>query len=104
MDQTLMRGPMSYSEHQDYHPIVDELVFYVTQWYGDGEGKTATNREAQTLLTFGLAFEVDDSRYWRAVKHLAESSLAEVMDDTVALMDTLTYMKEAGVVTNKALL
>ena len=31
MDDSLLRsGPMSYQQHQDYHPIIDELVFYVT--------------------------------------------------------------------------
>ena len=33
MDEALMRGPMTFSQHQEYHPIVDELVFYVNQWY-----------------------------------------------------------------------
>ena len=31
MDEALLKnGPMSFSEHADYHPIIDELVFYVT--------------------------------------------------------------------------
>jgi len=30
MDESLLRGPMSFAEHQDFHPIIDELVFYVT--------------------------------------------------------------------------
>jgi len=33
MDDALLKGTMSFTEHQDYHPIIDELVFYVTQWY-----------------------------------------------------------------------
>ena len=33
MDESLLKGPMTFTEHQDYNPIIDELVFYVTQWY-----------------------------------------------------------------------
>ena len=33
MDESLIKGPMSFSEQSDYHPIIDELVFYVTQWF-----------------------------------------------------------------------
>lgn len=43
MDESLLRGQMSFSEHQEYHPIVDELVFYVTQWHETAAEKTATN-------------------------------------------------------------
>ena len=94
---------MSYSDHQDYHPIIDELVFYVTQWYEQASEKKATNEEAQILLTFGLAFEVEDTKYWRIVKQLGEDSLKEVRSDTLALLDTISYMKEAGILSNKAM-
>ena len=30
MEESLLKGPMSFSDHKDYHPIIDELVFYVT--------------------------------------------------------------------------
>ena len=63
----------------------------------------ATNDQAQILLTFGLAYDVQDGKYWRIVKKLSENSLKEVRQDTIALMDTITYMKEAGVLSNKAL-
>ena len=94
---------MSFTEHQDYHPIIDELVFYVTQWNETASAKIATNFQAQTLLTFGLAFEVEDIKYWRIVKKLSEASLRQVKHDTLAIMDTITYMKEAGILSNKAM-
>jgi len=46
MEEFLLgRGPMSFESHKDYHPIIDELVFYVTQWYDQqpDDAKTATN-------------------------------------------------------------
>lgn len=103
MDESLLRGPMSFAEHQEYHPIVDELVFYVTQWADQAADKKATNDQAQILLSFGLAYEVDDNRFWRIVKELCEQSLTEVSKKTDALMDTVTLMKEAGILSNKAL-
>ena len=103
MDDSLLRGQLSYSEHQEYHPLIDELVFYVTQWHEMAESKTASNREAQILLTFGLAFEVDDPKYWRITKQLCENSLQEVQLDTLALMETISCMKEAGILTDKAM-
>jgi len=55
------------------------------------------------LLTFGLAFEAEDSKFWRIVKQLSEDSLKSVRSDTLALMDTISFMKEAGVLSNKAM-
>ena len=37
-----------------------------------------TNDQAQILLTFGLAFDVQDAKFWRIVKKLSEDSLKEV--------------------------
>lgn len=94
---------MSFTEHQEYHPIVDELVFYVTQWHETAAEKAASNQEVQILLSFGLAFDVVDAKFWRIVKSLGEASLQAVKQDTLALMDTITYMKEAGILSNKAM-
>ena len=103
MDDTLLRGTMTFTEHQDYHPIIDELVFYVTQWYDQASEKVSTNDEAQILLTFGLSFDIEDKKFWRIVKQLSEDSLKEVGSDTQALLDTITLMKQGGVLSNKAL-
>lgn len=103
MDESLLRGQMSFTEHQEYHPLVDELVFYVTQWHETAAAKTATNDQVQILLSFGLAFEVSDNKFWRIVKALGEKSLQEVKQDTIALMDTITYMKEAGILSNRTM-
>ena len=48
MAESMLRGPMSYQSHKDYHPIIDELVFYVNQWYEQQEAskRTATNEQA----------------------------------------------------------
>ena len=53
----------------------------------------STNDEAQILLTFGLAFDIEDKKFWRIVKQLSEDSLREVGSDTQALLDTITLMK-----------
>ena len=37
---------MSFTEHQEYHPIVDELVFYVTQWHETAAEKAAGGKAA----------------------------------------------------------
>ena len=46
---------------------------------------------------------MDDPKFWKAVKHLSEQSLKEVKGDTLALMDTISFMKEAGILSNKAM-
>ena len=63
----------------------------------------STNDEAQILLTFGLSFDIEDKKFWRIVKQLSEDSLKEVGSDTQALLDTITLMKQGGVLSNKAL-
>ena len=54
-------------------------------------------------MTFGLSFDIEDGKFWRIVKQLAEDSLREVRSDTQALLDTITLMKQAGILSNKAL-
>ena len=81
MDEALLKnGPMSFSEHTDYHPIIDELVFYVTQWHEQHrqDEEIVSNNQAQILLTFGLAYEIEDAKFWRITKQLCEESLIEV--------------------------
>ena len=51
---------------------MDEIVFYVTQWYDLASAKHATNEQAQILLSFGLAFQVKDKKFWRIAKDLSE--------------------------------
>ena len=63
----------------------------------------STNDEAQILLTFGLSFDIEDKKFWRIVKQLSEDSLKEVGSDTQALLDTITLMKQGGILSNKAL-
>lgn len=55
------------------------------------------------MLLFGLAFEVEDTKYWRIVKQVSENSLKSVRGDTFAIIDTITFMKQAGILSNKAL-
>lgn len=55
------------------------------------------------MLTFGLSFDIEDSKFWRIVKQLSESSLREVRSDTFALMNTISFMKEAGILSNQAM-
>ena len=64
---------------------------------------SATNQQAQILLTFGLAYEVEDAKFWRTVKKISEESLKDVRGDTLALMETITFMKQADILSNKAM-
>lgn len=51
MDDALLKnGPMSFDEHTDYHPIIDELVFYVTQWH-DEQSKLADSSDKQEFVS-----------------------------------------------------
>ena len=54
------------------------------------------------MLLFGLTYEVDDAKYWRITKKLSEESLNQVLSDNYAQINTITFMKQAGVLSNKA--
>lgn len=43
MDDSFLKSSMSYTEFEDYHPIIDELVFYMTQWHENANKMEATN-------------------------------------------------------------
>ena len=39
MDESFLQNHMSYVEYEEYHPIIDEIVFYVIEWYNNAEVK-----------------------------------------------------------------
>ena len=59
IESSLLQHRMSFREHQDFHPVVDELVVYINEWRSENQlADSATLEHASTLLHFGIAYEV----------------------------------------------
>ena len=71
--------------------------------------ESAGYNEALTLLRFGLEYgfhsdgDVQRVKYWRKVKQLSTNALSTVKNDTEATFEMVSLMKEAGVLSTKAL-
>jgi len=50
MANSLLNRSMSYGEHLDYQPVIEELAYYVAQWHKSHPASDATLEQGQTLL------------------------------------------------------
>jgi hypothetical protein len=50
MNNSLLTRSMSYGEHLDYQPVIEELAYYVVQWSKSNPATDATLEQGQTLL------------------------------------------------------
>ena len=50
MGNSLLNRSMSYGEHLDYQPVIEELAYYVVQWHKTHPASDATLEQGQTLL------------------------------------------------------
>ena len=57
---------MTFEEHQNYYPLIEELVFYAKHWSEQNSHLNATIDQALTLAKFGSAYDVQDHQYWRS--------------------------------------
>ena len=62
-----------------------------------------------TLLRFGLEYgyhvegEYHRKKFWRAIKSSCTHSIRQVKGDTDAILDMMGLMKEAGILSRKAM-
>ena len=66
-------------------------------------------QEALTLLRFGLEYgfhtdgDFQRKKFWRAIKGACTHSIAQVKGDTEAILDMVGLMKEAHIMSRKAM-
>jgi hypothetical protein len=65
MSRSFIERHFSFEEHQNYYPLIEELVFYAKQWSEQNAHQNATIEQAMILVKFGSAFDVQDHQYWR---------------------------------------
>ena len=62
INTALLSRTITFEEHRDFRPLVDELVFYVHRWYYDceqsGKPQVVGLDDVLTLLKFAESFEV----------------------------------------------
>lgn len=49
---------MSFGEHLDYQPVIEELAYYVAQWNKSNKAADATLEQAKTLTQFGMQYDI----------------------------------------------
>jgi len=95
---------MSFREHQDFHPIIDELVFYVSE-SKHLAGFTTSFSQAVTLIKFGISYNITEVEFWSLAINQLEESIPEKtkVEEIDEVLEVVTIMKEHGVLTNKVL-
>lgn len=63
----MMASNISLSEHEQYHPVSDELSYYAVKLLSQHKKPFVSHQQARIFLDFGTAFEVQDRDYWKAV-------------------------------------
>lgn len=58
MNRSFIDRHFTFAEHQNYYPLIEELVFYAKQWSEQNAHQNASIDEAMTLVKFGSAFDV----------------------------------------------
>ena len=86
--------------------MVDELTTMTTVLGTSAESLTSLDAlDLQTLMAFGMIYEVNDASYWRVVQKAAENYLNKLKDTQIdEIFELITQMKEVGCLSNKALL
>jgi len=109
IEDCFLRRALSFEQHRKYMPLIDEVIFYVSQCDELMKGEGTGYNEAMTLLRFGLEYgfhsdgDVYRVKYWRAVKAVSTKALEQVKGDTEATLNLISLMKEAGILSNKAM-
>jgi hypothetical protein len=58
MRNSLLSRTMSYGEHLDFQPVIEELAYYVVQWRNSHEPSEATLEQAKDLLEYGMQYDI----------------------------------------------
>lgn len=58
MSNSLLNRTMSFGEHLDYQPVIEELAYYVAQWNKSNKAADATLEQAKTLTQFGMQYDI----------------------------------------------
>lgn len=66
MRQSMLDNKWSFADHQNYAPVIDELVLYTKQSLDDKDQLSL--KDAHTLMRFGNSFNIKDAHYWRQVQ------------------------------------
>lgn len=58
MAQSFNDRHFSFEDHQNFQPVIEELVFYTKDLYLQNPNEIATLDQALTLMRFGSSFDV----------------------------------------------
>lgn len=103
INSALLSRQITFEEHRDFRPLIDELVFYVHRWYYDceesGKPQVIGLDDVLTLLKFAESFEVQDPVFLSALVDISEKSLETLVKSKNISVDSileLTSILKAG--------
>lgn len=87
---------MTFEEHRDFRPIVDELIVYINDVRHSNQLKDdASLQNTKTLLQFGIAYDVQSVEYWQLVTELLEIVLPKT-NDFETVCNLISLMNHQG--------
>ena len=69
--ETLIGSKLSVDQFEELQPVIDEVVSIV----GKVDSSDITVEDVQSLLAFGMVYEVSETGYWRVTQQAAEQCL-----------------------------
>lgn len=85
---------MSFGEHLDYQPVIEELAYYVIQWRKQNAPAEATLGQARTLLQFGMQYDIQNPQFWAVVLEIAEQNIGDNPQNFSEVIEFITLMKD----------
>ena len=101
MDSSLLTRTMSYGEHLDYQPFIEELANGVVRWSKSHPASDASLEQGQTLLQFGMQYDIRTKHFWTAVLDIIEASLDASMQHFADVMEIVSLLKDQGLLNNR---
>lgn len=94
----ILKTHISFTDHQEYHPISEELAFYTVKLLSQHKRPFVSFSQARTFLDFGTQFDIQDREYWQVVM----GSLQESIQDMKAkdILSIISQLKKFGLLNN----
>ena len=95
----ILKAHINYEEHQQYHPISEELAFYTVKLLTQNKKPFVSLNQAKTFLEFGTQFDIQDREYWSAVMVSLQDSLQDMKAKDI--LSILSQLKNFGLLNNQ---
>ncbi len=97
----ILKTHISFNEHQQYHPVAEELAYYVVKLLEQHKKPFVSNQNARIFIDFGTSFDIQDRDYWNVVI----ASFLDTIQDLKSkdLLSVVSQLKQFGLLNSQVI-